>query len=145
MIVDFYHLSASPLERVLPSICEKLLAGDERLQIVADAAQIEPLDAMLWSYARDAFLPHGRAGEAAAAAQPVLLSADIAAENGALNVALTDGRWRDAALGFIRAFYFFDGAHLDEARAAWRSLSGRDAVDCRFWKQDEGGRWVQGP
>ena len=40
MLVDFYHLTASPIERVLPRICEKVLADGERLLIVAESALI---------------------------------------------------------------------------------------------------------
>jgi DNA polymerase-3 subunit chi len=140
VIVDFYHLSASPLERVLPSICEKVLAGQGRLLVVADEALLASLDEQLWTYAPDSFLPHGREGEN----QPVLLSTELVAVNGARNIALADGVWRDEALGFERAFYFFGSDSLDAARAAWRALKGRDGVESRYWKQVDG-RWVQGP
>ena len=142
MLVDFYHLAASPLERVLPSICEKVLARGERLLVVADARHLDRLDEQLWGYAREAFLPHGRDN---ADAQPILLSAGSEPLNGATNIALADGEWREEALAFERAFYFFDAAHLDTARAAWRALKGRDGVERRYWKQNEHGKWVQGP
>lgn len=141
MIVDFYHLSASPLERVLPSICEKLLAQGERLVVVAEEGLLARLDEQLWTAARDSFLPHGRERPEA---QPILLATEPAAANGARNVALADGVWREEALGFERAFYFFGSDGLDGARDAWRSLRGRDGVESRYWKQVDG-RWVQGP
>ena len=144
MHVDFYHLTASPLERVLPTIAEKVLAQGNRLLIVAEEPLLAALDRLLWTYAPDSFLPHGAAGAAAAEAQPILLSAEPAAANAASNIALADGRWRPEALQFERAFYFFDSAHLDEARGAWRSLKGADGIEPRYWKQVEG-RWVQGP
>ncbi|MFN3387671.1 MAG: DNA polymerase III subunit chi [Allosphingosinicella sp.] len=150
MIVDFYHLTASPLERVLPSICEKVLpsicekvlAGGERLLVVAGEPLLGRIDEQLWSYQKDAFLPHGRERPES---QPVLLSDAPVAANGAINIALADGQWREEALRFSRAFYFFDSAALDAARAAWRALKGRDGVESRYWKQNEAGRWVQGP
>ena len=142
MIVDFYHLTASPLEKVLPAVAEKVLAGGERLLVVADEARLARLDEELWTYARDSFLPHGRA---APEDQPVLLAAAPVPANGAANVALADGAWRDAALSFARTFYFFDAAHLDEARAAWRSVKANAAAMARYWKQDERGKWLQGP
>ena len=40
--------------------------------------------------------------------QPVLIAPDCEAANGARHVALVDGVWRDEALGFERAFHFFD-------------------------------------
>jgi DNA polymerase-3 subunit chi len=140
VIVDFYHLTASPLERVLPSICEKVLAGEGRLLVVAEEGLLVHLDEQLWTYAPDSFLPHGREGDN----QPVLLSPEPVAANGARNIALADGVWREEALGFDRAFYFFGSDSLDGARGAWRALKGRDGVESRYWKQVDG-RWVQGP
>ena len=142
MQVDFYHLARSPIERVLPVICEKVLQGGGRLLVVADENQLARLDEQLWTCAPDSFLPHGRDN---AENQPILLAAETEPKNGAANIAIADGKWRDEALGFERAFYFFDSGALDEAREAWRALSRKEGVEPRYWKQDEKGRWVQGP
>lgn len=145
MLVDFYHLAASPLERVLPRICERLLEGGERLLIVAGADQLGQLDNMLWTYAPGSFLPHGRSDGAAPEKQPILLSEAVVPLNGATNVALADGNWREEALGFARTFYFFDNGQLDTARGSWRALKGVPDATPRYWKQDQDGKWVQGP
>jgi DNA polymerase-3 subunit chi len=142
VIVDFYHLSASPLERVLPAICERVLASGERLLVVAEEGMLPSLDEQFWSYAKESFLPHGRDR---AETQPVLLASEPVAANGATLVALADGHWREEALGFARSFYFFDADTLDEARAAWRALKANAEAEPRYWKQDERGKWVQGP
>ena len=144
MLVDFYHLTMSPIERVLPRICEKLLAANERLLVVAEPGLLEQLDGQLWSHPRDSFLPHGRHDGPEPGEQPVLLSPEPDALNGAQNIALADGRWRDEALTFARAFYFFDSAHIEEARQSWRALKDKPEAECRYWKQVEG-KWVQGP
>ncbi len=142
MKVDFYHLAHSPLERVLPSICEKLLGNGEKLLIVAGDEQLRRLDEQLWTYAPDSFLPHGRdSGET----QPILLSTEPSPANGATNIALADGVWREEALGFARAFYFFDNDRRDGARDAWRALKDKPDVEPRYWKQDDRGKWIQGP
>jgi len=141
VIVNFYHLTASPLERVLPTVCQGLVARGEKVLVVAAEAQLARLDEQLWTYAPDSFLPHGRDR---AEAQPVLLSPVPEAANGATNIAIADGEWREEALGFERAYYFFDSSSLDAARALWRSLKDRPEVGPRYWKQD-GGRWVEGP
>ena len=144
MLVDFYYLTASPLERVLPRICERIVSEAGKLLIVAEPDLIDSLDVQLWTYAADSFLPHGRSDGTAPENQPILLSPDPAPLNGAAAIALADGRWRDEALSFARTFYFFDAAHLDEARAAWRTLKAKSEAECRYWKQVDG-RWVQGP
>ena len=145
MRIDFYHLAATPLERVLPSICERLLAGGERLLIVTAPEQIAPLDRGLWSHLPESFLPHGVAGTDRDGAQPILLASEVTPTNGARNVALADGLWRDEALAFDRAFYFFDSATIDDARTSWRALKDREDAERHYWKQDDNGRWVEGP
>jgi DNA polymerase III subunit chi len=143
MRIDFYHLSVRPLETVLPAICEKVLADGGRLLVVTE--QAEAVDRLLWSYAPESFLPHAPAGGARDADQPVLTAAEVSAANGARNIALADGVWRDEALSFDRVFYFFDAATIDDARAAWRALKDRGGVERHYWQQDERGRWVEGP
>jgi DNA polymerase-3 subunit chi len=145
MLIDFYHLAASPLERVLPSVCDKVLGSGERLLLVAEEEQLERLDVLLWTYAKDSFLPHARREQPHPERQPILLSDAVEPLNGATNIALADGRWRDEALGFARIFYFFDGGQLQPARAAWKTLSRRSDAEPRYWKQDDRGKWVQGP
>ena len=146
MRIDFYHLTAKPLERVLPSICEKLVDGGERLLVVAGEGQVAGLDRDLWSYSPESFLPHAAAGGARDRNQPVLIAASAgAAANGARNVAIADGVWREEALAFDRVFYFFDGASIDGARASWRALKDREGAERHYWKQDERGRWTEGP
>ncbi len=146
MQVDFYHLAATPLDRVLPRIAERILTHGGRLLVVAeDEAMLARLDRQLWDYAPASFLPHGRAGGADDTAQPVLLSQSILAANGARNVALADGVWHEAALGFERAFYLFDEARIDDARRQWRALAGKTDVVRKFWKQDDAGKWREGP
>ena len=72
----------------------------------------------------------------------VLLSTNADASNGARNLLIADGRWREAALAFDRAFHLFDSQTLEDAREAWRSLAGRDGVERHYWA-NESGRWVE--
>jgi DNA polymerase-3 subunit chi len=145
MQVDFYQLSRDPVEQVLPAIAARLLGMGARLLVVADGAErLARISDGLWAGPAESFLAHGRAGEGGEAAQPILLSETCAAANGARHVALADGVWRDEALGFERAFYFFDADTIEGARASWRALSKAEGVEPRFWRQ-EGRKWVQGP
>ena len=142
MQVDFYHLTRTPLERALPQIAEKVLEGGGRLLVVAgEPAARGKLDQSLWAYKPESFLPHGQAGGAEDSRQPVLIAETPDAPNGARNIALADGVWRDEALAFDRAFHFFDEDAIVEARAAWKALGEREGVERRYWKQDENGRW----
>jgi DNA polymerase-3 subunit chi len=145
MQVDFYQLSRDPVDKVLPAIAGRILADGGRLLVVAQELDaLERVSQGLWSAGPESFLAHGLAGDGHDGAQPILLSDECDALNGARHVALVDGLWRDAALTFDRAFYFFDAETIDGARQSWRVLSKADGVNPRFWKQD-GRKWVQGP
>ena len=145
MRVDFYLLSKDTVEASLPRIAKSVKGAGERLLVVSDdPAQLAALDKALWEQFPEDFLAHGRAGEAHAARQPLLLGDGCVAENAARFLALADGVWRDDAFGFERAFLFFDNRTIDAARGTWRMLGERDGVERHFWKQ-EGGRWVEGP
>jgi DNA polymerase-3 subunit chi len=143
MQVDFYQLGGTPAEQVIASVAEKVLAGDGRLLVVAsDEAFLTRLDRMMWDHGPTSFLPHGLAGGADDARQPILLSASPDAPNLARNMLIADGEWRDAALAYDRSFYLFDAGTLDGARLAWKLLAGRDGVERRYWAQVDG-RWKQ--
>ncbi len=143
MRVDFYQLGASSLESVVAAIAGKLLGDGERLIVVAaDEGLLARLDRQLWDQSGTSFLAHGVAGGSDDSRQPVLLSTALDAPNLARNLLIADGEWRDAALGFERAFCLFDAATLVAARLAWKLLTGREGVERHYWA-NEGGRWVE--
>lgn len=132
----------------MPQLATKLLAGGERLLVVAkEAATLAALDAALWTAKPESFLPHAIAGgeDNDDSAEPILLAPSCEAGNGAANIALADGVWRDEALGFTRAFYLFDAATIDGARAVWKALGSNAEMERHYWKQDAQGRWAEGP
>ena len=143
MRVDFYQLGSAPLDSVIARIAGKLLADDSRLLVVADDERLlARLDRQLWDEGAASFLAHGVAGGPDDARQPILLSTTADAPNLARNLLIADGSWREAALHFDRAFYLFDEATIGGARAAWKSLAGRDGVERHYWAQVDG-RWVE--
>src|SRR6201995_4143867 len=82
--VLFYHLQDMTLENVLPPLLEKSLERGWR--VVGESTSEErtdALDAHLWTYRDDSFLPHAswRAGDASA--QPIVLTAEPGNPNSA--------------------------------------------------------------
>lgn len=143
MQVDFYQLGGMPLEQVIAAISEKLLAQNARLLIVAeDEAMLARLNRMLWDQGPTSFIPHGMAGDPDDARQPILLTSSPDAPNQARNMLIADGRWREAALNYDRAFHLFDENNVEDARLAWKLLAGREDVERRYWRREDG-RWVQ--
>ena len=143
MRVDFYQLGPNGHDGVIGSIAAKLLGDYGRLLLVADDEALRArLDRMVWDEGPASFLPHGLAGGADDARQPILLSTTTDAPNLARNILIADGEWRDAALHFDRAFYLFDADTLDGARLAWKLLAGRDEVERHYWANADG-KWVE--
>ena len=143
MRVDFYQLGTTQPDTVIGAIAGKLLGEQQRLLVVADdEALLARLDRQLWDQGAASFLPHGLSGGADDAAQPILLSTGTDAPNLARNMLIADGEWREAALGYDRAFYLFDGDSLEGARLAWKLLAGRDGVERNYWALGDG-RWTK--
>lgn len=141
MRVDFYQLSQTPVEGALPQLAVKMREAGARVLVVsADAAQLQRIGTALWAV-KDQFLAHGPAGGPHDARQPILLADRLDAPNAATFLALADGLWRDGAEGFERVFLLFDGATIDQARATWRSLDGRDELERHYWRQLAPGKW----
>ncbi len=144
MRVDFYHLTRDPAEAVVPLLADKLLAVGERVLVVADdAGALARISDALWQYQRAPFLAHGVAGGPHDARQPILLSPDPVATNGARTCVLADGQWRDVP-AMARLFLLFTADHLEAARQTWRALGQREGVDRHYWRQDRG-KWLEGP
>lgn len=142
MQVDFYQLSRDPAEVALALIAAKVLDGGQRLLVVADDPALrQRIGTALWER-KDSFLANGEAGGVHDARQPILLSDKVDAVNDARFVAFADGVWRDGALDFDRVFLLFDEPTIEAARANWRSLDGRDGVERRYWRQEDG-KWVK--
>src|ERR1700712_3607965 len=90
--VLFYHLQGQPIEKVLPTLLERSLQRGWRVVVqAASEERVEALDAHLWTYRGDGFLPPGTWRDAEAARQPVLLTLDEANPNGAAVRFLVDG------------------------------------------------------
>ena len=143
MRVDFYQLGGAQPDGIIASIATKLIDEDQRLLIVAsDEGHLARLDRQLWDQGAASFLPHGLAGGSEDQSQLILLSSGTDAPNLARNILIADGEWRDAVLGYDRAFYLFDAATLEGARLAWKLLAGREGVERNYWAQADG-KWTK--
>src|SRR3954470_3295444 len=120
----FYHLQRQPLERVLPTLLEKSLERGWRVVVQASSDErAEALDAHLWTYKDDGFLPHGTTREAEVAMQPVLLTTQDDNRNGAtVRFLLDGGAVPPDAAAYDRLVLLFDGDDDDAvatARTRW--------------------------
>jgi DNA polymerase-3 subunit chi len=141
----FYHLHRQPIERVLPTLLEKSLERGWRVIVqAASEERIEALDAHLWTFRDDAFLPHGLWREPEAREQPILLTVHDDNPNRANVRFLIDGAPVPAAAAdYERIVLLFDGEDSDAVEAArTRWTDARQAGhEVTYWQPDEHGRW----
>ena len=141
----FYHLHRQAIEKVLPSLIEKSLARGWRVAVqAASDERIEALDAHLWTYRQDSFLPHGSYREREPASQPVLLTLHEDNPNAANVRFLIDGAPvpQDVA-SYERVVLLFDGEDPEAVAAArerWAAAKSQ-GLAVTYWQPDEQGRW----
>jgi DNA polymerase-3 subunit chi len=143
----FYHLQGQKLEGVLTPLLEKSLERGWKVVVQgATEERIDALDAHLWTYSDDGFLPHGTWREPDAAAQPVLLALDERNPNEASVRFLIEGAAvPDDAASYARLVLVFDGDDDDAvatARAQWTDAKAK-GFTATYWQPDEQGRWVK--
>ena len=141
----FYHLQGQKLEGVLTPLLEKSLERGWKVIVqCASEERIEALDAHLWTYRDDGFLPHGTWREQDSAAQPVLLTVNDGNPNAANVRFLIDGAPVPAdAAAYQRIVLVFDGEDEEAVAAAhahWNEAQAK-GFEATYWQGDEQGRW----
>ena len=143
----FYHLQGQKLEGVLTPLLEKSLERGWKVIVQgASEERIDALDAHLWTYSDDGFLPHGTWREQDSAQQPVLLTLNDGNPNAANVRFLIEGVALPAdAESYARIVLVFDGDDEDAvpaARAHWTDAKAK-GFEATYWQPDEQGRWVK--
>jgi DNA polymerase III subunit chi len=141
----FYQLKGQRLEQVLPALLLKSLERGWRVVVqAASEERIEALDAHLWTWRDDAFLPHGTWREPDASEQPVLLTPNGENPNRAAVRFLVEGAEMPAdAAAYQRLVLLFDGDDPDAlaaARQRWVKVK-NDGFEVTYWQADQNGRW----
>ncbi|WP_164658675.1 DNA polymerase III subunit chi [Tropicibacter sp. Alg240-R139] len=141
----FYHLTRNPLDVTLPVLLGKARQAGWKIAVRgADSGRLEWLDEKLWQGPDDGFLPHGLAGGAHDALQPILLTTVADAPNGASCVMAVDGAQvsPEEVEALDRVCILFDGTDpeaVQRARVQWKSLTGA-GCKAQYWSE-ESGRW----
>ena len=129
---------------MLPGLLERTLERSWRAVVQAGSGErVDALDALLWTYADDSFLPHGTARDGMADQQPIFLTVKDDNPNGATVRFLVDGAEAPDLTGYIRAVYIFDGRDEDalvQARGEWKRIKAAGHA-VTYWQQNENGRW----
>lgn len=146
--VDFYHLQNQTLENVLPKLLEKAYETGKHIKVkIGNDERIEFINALLWTYNDQSFLPHGAKKDGFAELQPIWLSSGDDNPNNAAMLFLVDGALTspEEAAKYDRTFNIFDGnstSAVEQARTLWKELKS-SGLEIFYWQQDSAGRWTQ--
>jgi DNA polymerase-3 subunit chi len=135
--IGFYHLTRSTVAQALPQLLVRTLAAGQRALVLGPASGLEPLSAALW--AQPAWLPHGTAADGDPDLQPIWLSSEPVAQNGARFLFLVEGAETDRVGDFDRVFDLFDGNNVEAVAAARLRWTAARAAGHRlaYWQQTE--------
>jgi DNA polymerase-3 subunit chi len=141
----FYHLQRQPLEHVLTNLLERSFERGWRAVVqAASEERIDALDAHLWTFRDESFLPHGTPRQGDAAEQPILLTLNDDNPNAASVRFLLDGApVPPDAKAYERIVVLFDGNDPDAlaaARERWAQCKS-EGFEVTYWQADERGRW----
>jgi DNA polymerase III subunit chi len=141
----FYHMQGQTLEQVLPALLQKSLERGWRVVVQASSDErVDMLDAHLWTWRDDTFLPHGTWRDSEAAEQPILLTVNGENPNRAGVRFLVEGAGMPGdAAAYQRVVLVFDGQDpeaVETARACWTEAKAA-GFEVAYWQADEKGSW----
>lgn len=141
----FYEIRGAALEKVLAGLLEKSLQRGWKVLVRAGSKErVLDLNAKLWTYQDDSFLPHGCFKDGNAAEQPVYLeeSGDEPSNpNGAEVLVLAEGGIASDWNAYQRCITLLDGFDDEQIEQAktWRKSLANEGVDAVWWRQGDKG------
>lgn len=142
--IRFYHLQKQTLDQALPQILEKAVSANHRIVArMIDAKEVERMNALLWTYKPDVFLPHGSEKNGYADKQPIWLTHKTENPNNANLLVLTQNVEADDVDGFDLCCEILDGHNdnaIQAARKRWKAYQ-EAGHDVTYWHQDDSGKW----
>ena len=145
-VAVFYHLIHAGLEETVAMILTRATGQGWRVMLRAqEEGFLQHMDRALWQGPEDGFLPHGLAGGAHDALQPVLLGTGPIG-NAAQGLMLLGGAGASEAemAGLERVWVLFDGndaGAVARAREAWVMFTGW-GLGAQYWS-DADGPWTK--
>ena len=140
--IGFYHLTRTPLAQALPRLLGRVLeSGGRAVVLCGGPERLAALDASLWLSTDPDWLPHGTPAVGHADMQPIWLTTEDEAPNGARFLFLVDGAESARLDRFDRVLDLFDGNDAEATEAArdrWRRAKTAGHA-LTYWQQGQRG------
>lgn len=145
--IRFYHLQYNTTAQVIPDLLQKALSRDMRVLLkLPNEERCKYYDDWLWRFEAESFLPHGLDNDVRSAEQPVLISTNDKALNGARMALVAEEADLPSEGDFDLICTLFDSetpSRLQKARQLWKDLKERPGLTLTYWQQQSNGRWVK--
>jgi DNA polymerase-3 subunit chi len=142
--VRFYHLQKQTLDQALPLILEKVYQTKCNAVVrMQDKKEVTRMDAVLWSYKENSFLPHGSAKNGNAARQPIWLTDKSENPNRATTLILTQGMIEEDLTPYDLCCEMLNGhdeTAIKDARKRWKIYK-EQGFKVTYWFQSDTGKW----
>ncbi len=117
--IGFYHLTRTSADQALPLLLGRTLATGQRAVIrCASEDRVTALDTALWLCPEPDWLPHGTKATGDADLQPIWITTEDDAPNGAKFLFLLDNTSSEKLETYTRVFDLFDGTDENAVTAA---------------------------
>lgn len=142
--VRFYHLEQQSAAQVLPFLLTKAYEKGHRIVVkMGDAKNVQAMDAHLWTFVDDSFLPHGTAKSGHKEVQPIWLTEKDENLNEADVLILCDGALSDQIGDYTLCCEMLNGQDAEAvagARARWKEYKEK-GYEVTYWQQGDHGGW----
>ena len=139
--VRFYHMERSTLEGALPALLNKAIEQGN-IVVQSDTSQnVESLNAHLWTYDPNSFLPHGSNKDGHAESQPIWLTDKEENPNGSDILILTHGATNQNIKDYKLCCEMLNGNDenaVTEARLRWKEYKDQ-GFEITYWQQGQSG------
>jgi DNA polymerase-3 subunit chi len=135
--IGFYHLTRTGPDQALPALLGRTLKAGKRAVIRCAADRVAALDAALWLCPEPDWLPHGTPAMGNADLQPIWITPDDDAPNGAQFLFLLDSLGSENLAAYERIFDLFDAGDEAAVAAARQRWSAAKAAGhgLTYWQQ----------
>jgi DNA polymerase IIIc chi subunit len=145
--ISFYQCDETIAKSVAPLLLKVLDENKKALIVAEDQIQIKEIDASLWSYGKNKFIPHITIYDKEFAKdfdlkrQPIMISDKEENINEADYLVLTKEVSEGFLSKFSRVFYFYDPLNLDVAKKLAKKYKAK-ASKFESYKK-ENGKWIK--
>lgn len=142
--INFYQVDETIVKSLAPLLLKVLEEKKKALIFCSDQNQIKEIDAALWSYGRNKFIPHVTIfdREFSFERQPILITDKEENSNKADYLVFLSDVSEGFVSNFSRIFYFFEPHNSKAAKTLTKKFQPLASKFNSYKK--EGGKWVKG-